>query len=269
MLKRILTGAVLIPAVAALVLLAPAWLFLLGLLPFALLALWEYLELAGRVGAAPARLPVYLLALGLWAVAAWRPEHLLPALLGAGLALFLLSLIRPQMSAEVFWAAAAGVFGLFYIAVPFALALVLRAQYNGTWALMYLLILIWVADTAAYFGGKALGRHKLAPTISPGKTVEGTVISLAATVAAAFFLFRAWFPGFTEVHGLLLGIIVNVVGQLGDLAESALKRGAGVKDSSTLLPGHGGMLDRIDSLLFALPALWYYWSLLTRGLPPL
>ena len=99
--------------------------------------------------------------------------------------------------------------------------------------------------------------------------MEGTVISLAATVATAFFLFRAWFPGFAEAHGLLLGIIVNVIGQLGDLAESALKRSAGVKDSSTLLPGHGGMLDRIDSLLFALPALWYYWSLLTRSLPPL
>ncbi len=269
MLKRILTGAVLIPAVSALVLLAPPWLFLLGLLPFALLALWEYLELAGRLGATPARLPVYLPALGLWVVAAWWPAHLLPALMGAALALFLLALSRPQMTAEVFWTAAAGVFGLFYIVLPFALALDLRARPNGTWALMYLLILIWVADTAAYFGGKALGRHKLAPTISPGKTVEGTVISLAATVAAAFFLFRAWFPGFAEAHGLLLGIIVNVVAQLGDLAESALKRGAGVKDSSTLLPGHGGMLDRIDSLLFALPALWYYWSLLTRGLPSL
>lgn len=269
MLKRILTGAVLIPAVAALVLLAPMWLFLLGVLPFALLALWEYLELAGRIGAAPARLPVYLLTLGLLAVGAWRPGHLLPALLGAAFSVFLLSLVRPQMTAEVFWAAAAGVFGLVWVAVPFALALMLRAQPNGTWTLMYLLILIWVGDTAAYFGGKALGRHKLAPTISPGKTVEGTVISLAATVAAAFFLFRAWFPGFAEAHGLLLGIIVNVIGQLGDLAESALKRSAGVKDSSALLPGHGGMLDRIDSLLFALPALWYYWSLLTRGLPPL
>jgi phosphatidate cytidylyltransferase len=269
MLKRILTGAVLIPAVAALVLLAPWWLFLLGLLPFALLSLWEYLELTGRLGAAPARLPVYLLALGLWAVAAWRPAHLLPALLGAGLALFLLALARPQVTAEVFWAAAAGVFGLFYIAVPFALALILRGGPNGTWALLYLLMLIWVADTGAYFGGRALGRHKLAPIISPAKSIEGTVISLAVTTATAFFLFRAWFPGFAEAHGLLLGIIVNVIGQFGDLAESALKRGAGVKDSSALLPGHGGMLDRLDSLLFALPAMWYYWSLLTRGLPPL
>jgi phosphatidate cytidylyltransferase len=269
MVKRILVGALLIPAVAALVLLAPWWLFLLGLLPFVLLALWEYLELASRLGATPARLPVYLLALGILGVTAGWPTHLLPVLLAAGLALFLLALARPQMTAEVFWAAAAGVFGLFYIAMPFALALELRTRPSGAWALMYGLILISVADTAAYFGGRLLGRHKLAPTISPGKTIEGTVISLVATVAVSFFLFRAWFPGFEPAHGFLLGIILNCVAQLGDLAESALKRGAGVKDSSALLPGHGGMLDRIDSLLFALPALWYYWSLLTRGLPSL
>jgi phosphatidate cytidylyltransferase len=269
MLKRILIGVLLIPAVAALVLLAPWWLFPLGLLPFVLLCLWEYLELAGRLGATPSRLSVYLLALGLLAIAVWRPAHLFPALLGAGLALFLLGLFRPQMTAEVFWTATTGVFGLFYIATPFALAVELRAQPGGDWALMFGLILIWTADTAAYFGGKLLGRHKLASTISPGKTIEGTVISLLATGTAAYFLFRAWFPGFSEAHGVLLGIIVNVIGQLGDLAESALKRGAGVKDSSSLLPGHGGMLDRLDSLLFALPALWYYWSLLTRGLPSL
>ena len=265
MLKRVLTAVVLIPIVLALVLWAPLWLFLLGLLPFALLALWEYLELAARLGAAPARLPVYLAALGLWVVAARWQEHLLAAFIGAGLVLFLLALVRPQMTAEVFWAAAAAVFGLSYVALPFALMLNVRTMLHGGWALLYLLVLIWVTDTAAYFGGRALGRHKLAPSISPGKTMEGTVISLVVTVAAAFYLFRLWFPDFADVHGLLLGIIVNITAQFGDLAESALKRGAGVKDSSGLLPGHGGMLDRIDSLLFAAPALWYYWWLLTRS----
>ena len=265
MLKRVLTAVVLVPVVIALVLRAPPWLFFLGLLPFALLALWEYLELAGRMGATPARFPVYLAALAVWVVAARWQEHLLAALIGASLVLFLLTLTRPQMTAEVFWAAATGVFGLFYVALPFALALNVRALLYGSWALLYLLVLIWVTDTAAYFGGRALGRHKLAPTISPGKTMEGTVISLVVTAVAAFFLFRLWFPDFAEVHGLLLGIIVNVIAQFGDLAESALKRGAGVKDSSGLLPGHGGVLDRIDSLLFAAPALWYYWWLLTRS----
>ncbi|HXE74278.1 MAG TPA: phosphatidate cytidylyltransferase [Candidatus Xenobia bacterium] len=265
MLQRILTAVVLIPVVAALVLRAPLWLFFIGLLPFALLALWEYLELAARMNATPARLPVYLAALALWAVAAWRAEHLLAMLIGASSALFLLAMARPQMTADVFWAAATAVFGLFYVALPFALMLVVRGLPYGAQGLLFLLVLIWVTDTAAYFGGKALGRHKLAPAISPGKTIEGTATSVVATSAAAYFLFRYWFPLLPEVHGLLLGLIVNIVGQFGDLAESALKRGAGVKDSSGLLPGHGGMLDRIDSLLFAAPALWYYWWLLTRS----
>ncbi len=265
MLKRILTAIVLIPVVVALVVWAPLWLFFVGLLPFALLGLWEYLELAARLGAAPARLTVYLAALGLWVVAAWRQEHLFAAFIGASLVLFLLALARPQMTADVFWAAAATIFGLSYVALPFALMLTVRSMLHGAVALLYLLVLIWVTDTAAYFGGRALGRHKLAPSVSPGKTIEGTVISLLATVPAAFYLFRFWFPDFPAVHGLLLGIIVNIVAQFGDLAESALKRGAGVKDSSGLLPGHGGMLDRIDSLLFAAPALWYYWWLLTRS----
>ncbi|MBI2956121.1 MAG: phosphatidate cytidylyltransferase [Acidobacteria bacterium] len=266
LLKRVLTAAILIPAVVALVLWAPRWLFLLGVLPVALLALWEFLEMASRVGTAPARLPVYLLSVGVWTVAAYRPEELFAAVVAASFLLFAVSLLRREMTAEVFWAAATGIFSLLYLGVPWALAIDLRAGPQGQWALLYLLLLIWVGDTAAYFAGRGFGRHKLAPGISPGKTVEGTVASLLLTVAAGFYLFRAWFPDMAAVHGVLLPLVVNVAGQVGDLAESALKRSAGVKDSSALLPGHGGVLDRVDALLFALPALWYYWSLLTRGL---
>jgi phosphatidate cytidylyltransferase len=120
-----------------------------------------------------------------------------------------------------------------------------RASDQGSWILIYLLILVWVGDTAAYFIGRAIGRRKLARTISPGKTIEGTVGSLALTVAVGYWLFHAWFPGVPSaaIHAVLLPLVVNAAAQLGDLAESGLKRGAGVKDSSTLLPGHGGMLD--------------------------
>jgi phosphatidate cytidylyltransferase len=133
--------------------------------------------------------------------------------------------------------------------------------------LLYGLILVWVGDSAAYFGGRALGRHQLAPTLSPGKTWEGTVISLLVTVGFGFWLFCTWFDaaGAHVLHAALLPLVVNLAAQLGDLAESALKRGAGVKDSSNLLPGHGGFLDRADALLFALPALWYYWQLVLGG----
>ena len=267
MIQRILTALVLIPLALALVLWAPPWLFFLGVLPFVLLALWEYLELAGRTGGVPARWVVYLVALGVLLAAAFRPQHLLAAFIGGSLLLFAAAIIRREGLAEVLSASAAAVFGLLYVVVPFALVLELRAQEQGPRVVLYLLLLVWVGDTAAYFGGRVLGRHKLAPAVSPGKTVEGTVASLVATVALGFWLFRRWFGEFGDAHAFLLPLIVNIVAQFGDLAESALKRSAGVKDSSALLPGHGGVLDRVDALLFAVPALWYYWSLLTQGAP--
>ena len=166
-------------------------------------------------------------------------------------------------TAEILPASAASAFALLYIGVPFAFLLDLFAG-HGYRIVLCLFLLVWVGDSAAYFVGRALGRHKLAPVLSPGKTVEGTAASLAATVAVGYWLLPAWF-GLNAAHAFLLPVIVNVAAQLGDLAESALKRSAGVKDSSTLLPGHGGVLDRVDSLLFAAPALWYYWNLLVRG----
>lgn len=267
MIKRILTALILIPVAVALVLWAPPWLFLLGVLPFALLALWEYLELAARGNALPVRAVVYLAVLGVLLVAAYRPAHLLAAVVGASLLVFAAPILRREGLAEVFPASAAGVFGLLYIAVPFALVLELRAAEQGPRVVLYLLLLVWVGDTAAYFAGRAFGRHKLAPMVSPGKTIEGTTASLVVSVAAGFWLFRRWFGEFGEAHAFLLPVVVNITGQFGDLAESALKRSAGVKDSSALLPGHGGVLDRVDALLFAVPALWYYWTLLTQGAP--
>jgi len=266
MIRRILTAVVLIPLALALVLWAPQWLFFLGVLPFALLALWEYLELAGRVGTAPARLPVFVVALLVWFVAAYDPRQLLGMVAGGGLLLFLVAVLRRGGVAEIPGNAAAAVFGLVYVAVPFALMLELRGG-GGAKILLYLLVLVWVGDTAAYFAGRAVGWHKLAPALSPGKTVEGTVGSMAVTVAVGYWLFQAWVApvGAPALHGLLLPLLVNGSSQLGDLAESALKRSAGVKDSSSVLPGHGGMLDRVDGLLFAAPALWYYWSVFIRG----
>jgi phosphatidate cytidylyltransferase len=263
LLKRILTGAALIAVALAALLWAPVWLFFLLLVPFGLLALWEYLELVARTGSAPPRWPVYAVALGVWAVAAWFPQHLMPAVIGGVLLLLLSALGRRQATAEILPASAASAFALLYIGVPFAFLLDLFA-WHGYRIVLCLFLLVWAGDTAAYFVGRALGRHKLAPVLSPGKTVEGTAASLAATVALGYWLLPAWF-GVGAAHAFLLPVIVNVAAQLGDLAESALKRSAGVKDSSTLLPGHGGVLDRVDSLLFAAPALWYYWNLLVRG----
>jgi phosphatidate cytidylyltransferase len=155
---------------------------------------------------------------------------------------------------------ASTVFGVLYIGLPFAMLVELREQPRGPLLALYVLVMIWIGDTAAYYGGRLLGRggiHKLAPRISPGKTWEGTITSLVVVMAAGYFYMKYAFPETSVVASLFLAATVNVAGQFGDLAESALKRGVGIKDSGTLLPGHGGLLDRVDALLFAIPVLWY------------
>jgi phosphatidate cytidylyltransferase len=155
----------------------------------------------------------------------------------------------------------------------------LRQQWAGAFYLLYLLLVVWAGDIFAYFVGKSIGRHLMSPRISPKKTWEGAAASLVASVAVGWLLFRYALPissallriGLIErrdgLFGLeqpamapiiLLTIALNIAAQLGDLVESLIKRGAGVKDSGAILPGHGGMFDRIDALLFAAPVLWFY-----------
>jgi phosphatidate cytidylyltransferase len=155
----------------------------------------------------------------------------------------------------------------------------LRQQWAGAFYLLYLLLVVWAGDILAYFVGKSMGRHLMAPRISPKKTWEGAAASLVASVGVGWLLFGhaerissallSWglivrrdglFGLETPAMGpvILLTIVLNIAAQLGDLVESLIKRGAGVKDSGALLPGHGGMLDRIDALLFAAPVLWCY-----------
>jgi len=118
--------------------------------------------------------------------------------------------------------------------------------------------IVMLTDTAAYYTGRAIGHHKLAPRISPGKTIEGSIGGLVAALGAGPLCRLIFFPELPIVESMILGLIVSILGQVGDLAESMLKRGSGVKDSSNLLPGHGGMLDRLDSILAAAPAIYYY-----------
>lgn len=122
----------------------------------------------------------------------------------------------------------------------------------------FTLITVWVTDTGAYFVGRAVGKHKLAPAISPGKTVEGAIGSLVAGFACVFALNEVLGLGLDVEHLAALGLLLPPVIMVGDLAESAIKRSLGVKDSSGLVPGHGGIADRLDSLLFAAPAVYYY-----------
>ncbi|MPZ50764.1 MAG: phosphatidate cytidylyltransferase [Dehalococcoidia bacterium] len=136
--------------------------------------------------------------------------------------------------------------------------ILLREAPNGRDWLFFAVLTVWTTDTGAYFLGRAIGRHKLAPAISPGKTIEGALGGLATGLIAVFVLDWAFDLGLAAGHLIALGLTVPIVTQAGDLAESAIKRALAVKDSSGLIPGHGGVADRLDSLLFAAPAVYYY-----------
>jgi phosphatidate cytidylyltransferase len=129
---------------------------------------------------------------------------------------------------------------------------------DGDALVLVLVGVTWVGETMAYLVGSTLGRHRLSPAISPKKTVEGAIAQLVCSVAAAVLLAAWLLPDWTTARAGLAGALLGVTGQVGDLAESAIKRSVGVKDAGGLIPGHGGVLDRIDGLLFNVPALYYY-----------
>jgi phosphatidate cytidylyltransferase len=154
-------------------------------------------------------------------------------------------------------------FPLFYVAVPLGLAAKLHAD-GGAWALAVPFLVVVASDSAQYYGGRAFGRRPLAPVISPKKTVEGALCGVVAGAAVAVWLGPYATPAAPRGLLVLLGVLLSVLGILGDLFESLLKRSSGIKDSSSIIPGHGGVLDRIDALLFVFPA--YYLFLRYAGL---
>jgi len=152
-------------------------------------------------------------------------------------------------------------FGLFYITIPSFLVILIYSSKGGKWILLFILTVVWIGDSGAYAIGRWLGRHPLYPAVSPKKTVEGSIGGLIFSLLATLTLQRYLLPGLNLRDSLFLGLGIGILAQLGDLSESFIKRKAGVKDSGNVFPGHGGMLDRIDSLLFSVPFVYFYlWS---------
>ena len=150
------------------------------------------------------------------------------------------------------------VFGALYVSGLLGHVMLLRGLEHGAELVLYVLLLTWTTDSAAYFGGRRFGRRALAPIVSPNKTVEGALAGLLAAVLMAVIA-RWWFlPILSLAEAIVVGLLLGVMGQLGDLVESMMKRSAGVKDSGALIPAHGGMLDKIDSLVFTAPTFYYY-----------
>lgn len=164
-------------------------------------------------------------------------------------------------SEQPFREAAYTVVPMFYIAIPLGLMPLLHESYN---VLVMVLILVWMNDNGAYMGGSLFGKHKMWPRHSPGKTWEGTAIGVLITLLTAYFVGPLFNSGIAWYHWLVLGLICSVIDTLGDLVESMLKRSVGMKDSGTIMPGHGGFLDRFDSLLIATPFVFVYLTLFVQ-----
>jgi phosphatidate cytidylyltransferase len=261
--RRLATAAVALPVLLAAVFLGPPWLIVALAAAAALVGMWEYMGLMSARGLVPEPITGALLLAAVFTQVAygWPGFSLWP--LAALLALSSLLWQAGEFGARVS-ASAGTLLGAVYLGglggAMAGLAL-LPPVSAGPWRLVLLLAVIMVADSAAYFAGRALGRHKMSPSISPGKTWEGAAAGLLGGVLAALAVRALALPALPAAHAAALGATVAAAGMAGDLAESLLKRWAGVKDSGQLFPGHGGMLDRLDSLLFGAPVLYYYFNL--------
>jgi len=258
-LKRWLTAAAAVPLVTLLILEGGRGCFVLLVGLAAAVGLLEYyaLVLPGEVVAAK----VVGLILGLAVVASFYTKDIgatsgTLALVFLGSAIMSLARFNSRTSmAEVLYKQVMG-----FVYVPFLLGhLILIRDWNQgiTWT-FFVLAVVFAGETAAYYVGRGLGRHRLSPSISPGKTVEGAVGGLAANLLVGALFKEWWLPELTWGSCVVLILVMGLLAQVGDLVESMLKRSVGLKDSGRLLPGHGGMLDRIDGLLFAAPALYYF-----------
>ena len=257
--KRILSALVLLPLLYVLTRHLPPAAFFVLIAITVLLAQWEFLGLFFEKRHLPSHALVGFAGTGLLLIAMqW------PAMIDFSLALSitLLGLLCYQVG----FAPAAPrhlsmfilLFGILYIGFTLGHFLRLRNQQDGALLVLFVLLVTWAGDAAAYYVGKTLGSRPLAPRLSPNKTVEGFLGGLVAAPLVAW-TGHVWFlPAVGPVDCLILGVVFTVLGLLGDLSESALKRYAGVKDSGALIPGHGGLLDRVDSLLLNAPVFYYY-----------
>jgi len=297
LIKRIATAVVLIPLVLLLVLKAPVYVLALVAGAVAVLAIAEFLKLITHYAVEPMAMATYCFVASFFVFVIVASTNRTPLVettailyglaVAAALApfVFLTVAMRRADLTTGYPAAAASSFAFAYIAIPMALLVQIRQQPAGAIWTIYTLLAVWAGDIFAYFVGKSLGRHRMSPEISPKKTWEGAVASIVASVIIGT-LWIQHAPGISSallriglierrdgMFGLeqpqlwpiiLLSAVVNIAAQLGDLVESLIKRGAGVKDSGTILPGHGGMLDRIDAMLFAVPVVWAYgaWRLM-------
>ncbi len=273
MLLRIASALILVPAVLCLVYFSTPTIFVIALAAVGTLCLWEYLELFEAMGLPGQALPGYL---GLWILfigAHLRVVPIVALLAGILVGCFLFALARRDAMQNRVTGLTVTLTGVFFIGLSLYSSVGVRFDFGSERGVRWIIVLlgvIWAGDIGSLFVGKTIGRSLLAPRISPNKTNAGAVGGLLSSVLVAAALQTYLFPELPRGHTLVLAALLGTAGQLGDLSESMLKRAAEKKDSSSLIPGHGGVLDRVDSLLFALPVQYAYLSCLygAAGSPP-
>lgn len=267
-LKRFGTAAVLVPVVLAVIYLDPTpWGVAAASALVAWIALDEYLRMALPVGETDRggllRVVTGLLAVAIVVLpAVLTPGQVLPPLLaGSAIGLGFATLGRPSALPEAGRHFAACLSGLLYVPLLMSVLPLLKKAGLEHWITLSLCIAFF-SDTVAYFFGRAFGKHKLYAAVSPKKTWQGALGGVLGSLLATVGVGAMWLtPELPVVHAVVLGVLANVCGQAGDLVESMIKRTYGVKDSSNLLPGHGGMLDRIDAMVYVAPVVYYYVTL--------
>ena len=284
--SRLITAAVALPVLIASIIVPPLWpLFVVLAMAAIVVALYEFWFLCRRVGAKPDIVVGYVAVAALFVVFFFNWIELLylivPIFIIAALAA---EMLRGAPFDKMVLSVGSTVLGVFYVAFLGSHLIGVRTGFSrdfgnpemylvsdvylshsvSTHMLSFFFLVLMGSDTGAYYTGRALGKHKLAPTVSPGKTWEGAAGGMAASLVAAALAHFWFFPELSLPAALALAALMNVLGVVGDLTESALKRGANAKDAAQILPGHGGLLDRLDSLLFNAPLLYYFAQLYWR-----
>ena len=268
--KRILTAVIALPILIASILIPWLWWLFVALAAVAMIiALWEFYLLAKKLKLKPDAGAGYLAGAALITIAVLTPQNdpginvllfmFVIIVLTAGT--LIATTLRGAPFDSMIASTGATILGVLYVPLFGSYLISLRTGFNPTLSahlLSFFFLVLMGSDTGAYYVGRAFGKHKLAPTISPGKTWEGVVGGVLAALAMAALAHFWFFHELPLKYILPLAVIMTVVGILGDLSESALKRGAGAKDAANILPGHGGILDRLDSLLFNAPLIYYF-----------
>jgi len=277
MLKRIITAVIGIPLIILLVKASNDYIFFAAILAVIVLALKEFFEITLSYESALEKwltilagcLVPFFVFMGMKSSpgsSLYLSTAPYAVLVFCFIAFFFYYIVLPGKEGNVFSSISSKFFGIFYVAVLLSYLFPIQVYPQGANLILFLLFVTWAGDSGAYFVGSSIGKRPLAPSISPKKTIEGAVGSVISSVLAAVLCQLIFLDTFDIINCAVMGLGINIFNQFGDLAESMIKRAYKVKDSGDIIPGHGGVLDRIDSLLFAVPFLYYYLKVFNTGM---